>query len=261
MKHLNNVKKSCNVSAMAVNHGSNTPQTERTQKIKSYMNSLPTKMNNEHSTLPKTMKSYDGSNDEFRVRSLAGTLEQQPQQLQQQQPLQSQPKPLSSGSSKSGGSSSSSKSESNNNNTNIKNGSCKSTGTIPKLNIVKCNINIIDEPAVYQSLTTSITSGDTNKIDIDAANIAESKNLNLIDGSAAVVKHCNENCESCRKVVEISVESKIASADNVNVNDDDDNGGDAIADDDVFEVDCRTECESTKMSKKSVSIYLYRIFA
>lgn len=245
MKHLNNVKKSCNIPAMTVTHGSNTPQTERSQKVKSYMNSLP-KMSNEHSTLPKTMKPYDnGANDEFRIRNLVGTLEQQPQS-QQQVPPQPQPqiaKKPSSGASKSGGSSSSSKSDSATATTgaNNKNGASKSTGTIPKSNIAKCNLNIIDEPT------------GSSKIDADV----EPKNLNLIDGSASV-ELCIEDCDSCRKVADIGTESKIASADN-----DDDGNVDAITDD-VFEADCRTECDPTKMSKKSVSkcgyIYMHRTF-
>lgn len=245
MKHLNNVKKSCNVPAMVINQGSNTPQTERSQKVKSYMNSLP-KMSNEPSTLPKALKSHDTINGEFRIRSQPGTLEQQQQQQPQPQPQPQNAKKLSSGSSKSGGSSSSSKSESTN-----KGGSCKSTGTIPKSNVAKCNKNLIDEPTVYQSMSTTTGGvGGSNKIDTDA-NVVEQKNSNLIDGSASANELCTEDCDSCRKVAEISAEPKTVSADNVN---DDDGNADVITDE-VFEADRRTECEPTKMSKKSVSTH------
>lgn len=230
MKHLKNVKKSCNIPApAAVNHGSNTPQTERSRKVKSYMNTL-SKLSNESSPLPKAQQSYD---DEFRVKSVAAAVEQQ---------LQPQiTKKLSSGSAKSGGSSSSSKSDATNN----KSGTCKSTGTIPKSNVAKCNINIIDEPTAYQS-TPANAGGGANKIDTDTRPV-EHKNLNLIVGSAST-EPCND--DSCRKSIEISTESKVASVDNVN----DDGGNLDVITDDVFEVDSRTDYEPTKTNQKSVSI-------
>lgn len=119
MKHLSNVKKSCNIPAMTVNHHEpSTLQMERTHKTKSYM----PKVCSEANTLPKTLKSYD-AHDEYRIRSLAATLEQQPPLLVQQTPTQMPVvKKLSSGSGKNvGGGGAGTKSEStiNTNNKNV----------------------------------------------------------------------------------------------------------------------------------------------
>lgn len=90
--------------------------------------------------------------------------------------------------------------------------------------------------------------GTNNQIDADAK-IVEQKNLNVIDGSASA-----EDCESSGKVVEITAVPKIASTSE---------HGDGAVDGNVdmitgeiFEADCRTECESTKTSGKSVSVSL-----
>lgn len=179
--HLNNVKKTCNYQTMhAGNHTNASGQNDRSQQIKSCMNSLPKETKPQYQTCNE-YGSLSKQKPQKPTRQSATDTNTKGKEISSE----SMPKKAASCSSKS---SSSSKSEINNS----KSGQSTATGTIPK-----SGKNQTSEVSVYQS--TAICK---NKIEGEnKTNYADQ-----IDG----LEYCIEDCECCRKS-EMNTELKTSS--------------------------------------------------